>query len=130
MTRRSWLRLALLAALFLSLAANAFLVGYVTRTMSTAPGLGGLAERAVRTYPADVRAEFRQLLRDNRPQTRAALQRLREARQELAAAARAEPLDEAEVERAMAGVRQSTDDLLRLMHEFLLEALQRTRRAT
>lgn len=129
MNRRSWPRLALLVALVLSLATNAFLIGYVARTMNSAPGLGLLAERAGRTYPAEVRAEFRQLLDEGRPRARAVLQRLRHARWELARAAQADPLDEAEVERAMVAVRQATDDLLRLMHEFLLEALQRTRRS-
>ena len=46
-----------------------------------------------------------------------------------ATAANATPFDDAEVERAMLDVRAATETLQRLMQEFLLEALQRTRGA-
>lgn len=130
MRRRSWPQLALVAVLVLSVLANVFLLGYAARNMGAGPDAGILAQSVGGAYPAEVRAEFRNLLRENRPRTVEALRDLREARQNLATAANAVPFDEAEVERAMQDVRAATETLQRLMQEFLLEALKRTRGTT
>jgi len=129
MRRRSWSQLALVAVLALSVLANVFLLGFAAKNMGAGPDAGILAESVGGSYPAEVRAEFRNLLRENRPRTVAALRDLRQARQNLATAANATPFDDAEVERAMLDVRAATETLQRLMQEFLLEALQRTRGA-
>lgn len=125
--RRSWPQLLLVAALALSILANVFLLGFAARSMGTGPDAGVLAESVGGTDPSEVRAEFRNLLRENRPRTFAALRDLRQARQDLATAANAATFNEAEVERAMQDVRAATETLQRLMQEFLLEALRRTR---
>lgn len=127
---RSWLQLMLFAMLAVSVLANVFLLGFAARNMGVVSDGGALVESVGGAYPAEVRAEFRNLLRENRPRTFAALRDLRQARQGLATAANAATLDEAEVERAMQDVRATTEALQRLMQEFLLEALRRTRGTT
>ncbi|ESR23482.1 periplasmic heavy metal sensor [Lutibaculum baratangense] len=130
MSRRSGPRLALAVALGASLLANAFLLGFAVRNTGQGPFAGFQAESIGRSYPDQVRAEFRNLLRENRPRALAALRELREARRNLAAAANAATFDEAEVERIMQDVRTATEALQRLMQEFLLEALRRTHGAS
>lgn len=130
MTRRSTLQLVLVTALALSVIANGFLLGFVARSIGAGGGLAMLSESVGSAYPAEVRGEFRRLLRENRPRTRAALRDLRQARQKLAATARAAPLDETEARRAMQEVRAATDALQSLVQELLLEALKRTRGAS
>lgn len=130
MRRRSWSQLALVALLALSVLANVFLLGFAARNIGAGADTGVLVESVGGAYPAEVRAEFRDLLRENRPRTVAALRDLRQARQNLATAANTTPFDEAEIERAMQDVRAATETLQRLMQEFLLEALKRTRGAT
>lgn len=128
--RRSWPQLLLLAGLALSILANVFLLGFVARSVGTGPDAGVFAESVGGAYPAEVRAEFRNLLRENRPRTLAALRDLRQARQGLATTANAATINEAEIERAMQDVRAATDKLQRRMQELLLEALRRTRGTT
>lgn len=130
MNRRSTLQLVLVTALALSVIANGFLLGFVARSIGAGGGVAALSETVGNAYPAEVRAEFRSLLRENRPRTRAALRNLRQARQKLAATARATALDETEVKRAMQEVRAATEALQSLGQELLLEALKRTRGAS
>lgn len=125
--RRSWPQLMLVTALALSILANVFLLGFVARNIGTGPDAGILAENIGGAYSPEVRAEFRNLLRENRPRTFSALRDLRQARQDLATAANAATFNEAETERAMQDVRAATEMLQGLMQEFLLEALRRTR---
>lgn len=119
-------QLALVLALAVSVIANGFLLGFVARSIGADGGAEILAEGAGSAYPAEVRAEFRSLLSDNRQHTRAALRDLRQARRNLAAAAGAATLDEAEATRAMQEVRAATEALQRLVQDLLLEALRRT----
>jgi uncharacterized membrane protein len=121
---RSWLRLSLAAAFVASIITNVFLLGYTIRSQRQAPAGGVLAEGIVAAYPESVRAEFRQVLRENRLLTIAALRDLRQSRRNLAAAAAISPLNEQEVERAMREVRAATDALQTLMQEFLLQSLR------
>ncbi len=127
MTRQSWPRLVLSAALAVSVLVNVFLLGFAARSIGTVPIAGNLAESVGRAYPAEVRAEFRNLLRENRPRALAALRDLRQARENLVRAANAAHQDEAEIESAMGDVRAATEALQRLMQDFLLEALMRNR---
>jgi uncharacterized membrane protein len=116
-------RLLLATGLAVSLLANAFLVGFIVRGERQPRG-SFLAQSIASAYPDDVRAGFRQRLRDNWPRVLAALRDLRAARRALAETANAVPLDAAAVERAMTDVRTATDALQRLMQELLLETLR------
>ena len=125
MKRLPWLRLALAAALAVSLLANFFLLGFVMKE-ARAPALAGLlADGIAAGYPEDVRAAFREQLRENRPRAGAALRELRAARRALAAAVSATPFDEAAVERALQDVRRTTEGLQLLLQDLLLEALRK-----
>nr|WP_234890401.1 periplasmic heavy metal sensor [Sinorhizobium meliloti] len=112
-----------------SLVGNFFSLGYVLKTKRDAPAMSILAESAFSAYPDKVRVEFRRLLRDNRPQAIEALRKLREARRQLASVASSSSLNEADVTKAMADVRNATDALQRLMQNLLLKALRSTDRA-
>lgn len=127
MKRFTWPRLLLLAFFIASLLGNFFSLGYVFKRDRDVPAISILAEGAFSAYPDDVRTEFRRLMRENRKQTVQALRQLREARRELASAS-ALPLKEVEVGKAMADVREATDELQRLMQGLLLEALRATER--
>lgn len=129
MKRLSWLRTVLFAVFVASLVGNFFSLGYVLKTKRDAPAMSILAESAFSAYPEEVRLEFRRLLRDNRPQTIEALRKLREARRQLASVASSSSLNEADVTKAMADVRNATDALQRLMQNLLLNALRSTDRA-
>ncbi|RVO43552.1 periplasmic heavy metal sensor [Sinorhizobium meliloti] len=129
MKRLSWLRTVLFAVFVASLVGNFFSLGYVLKTKRDAPAMSILAESAFSAYPEEVRLEFRRLLRDNRPQTIEALRKLREARRKLASVASSSSLNEADVTKAMADVRNATDALQRLMQNLLLNALRSTDRA-
>jgi len=127
--RFSWLRTVLFAVFVASLVGNFFSLGYVLKTQRDAPAMSILAESVFSAYPEEVRVEFRRLLRDNRPQTIEALRKLKEARRQLASVASSSSLNEADVTKAMADVRNATDALQRLMQKLLLNALRSTDRA-
>jgi uncharacterized membrane protein len=129
MTRRSWLQIALVVGLAVSVLANVFMLGFIAKTWRTGLGAGPVVETFVRAYPDDVRAEFRRLLRENRARTFAALRELRQARRALADASGATPYVEADVLRAMERVRTAMDGLQAMMQDLLLEALRNTRRS-
>ena len=130
MTGRAWLQIGLVAALVISVIANAFLIGFVVRQARSGPGGGGaIAQALVSAYPKEVRVEFRRLLREKRPDAVTALRELRQARRALADAASATPYVEVDVKNAMQRVRAATDVLQEMMQSLLLEALQNTRQA-
>ena len=129
MRSRSWLQIALVVALALSVIANFFMLGALVKINRAGFGGGIVAEALVRAYPQEVRTEFRRLLRENRRQTFAALRDVRQAREALADAAGATPYVEADVQRAMERVRAATDELQSMMQGLLLEALRKTRQA-
>ncbi|PLU02616.1 hypothetical protein BMJ34_10305 [Sinorhizobium medicae] len=129
MKRFSWLRTVLFAVFVASLVGNFFSLGYVLKTQRDAPAMSILAESVFSAYPEEVRVEFRRLLRDNRPQTIEALRKLKEARRQLASVASSSSLNEADVTKAMADVRNATDALQRLMQKLLLNALRSIDRA-
>jgi uncharacterized membrane protein len=129
MTRRSWLQIALVVGLAVSVLANVFMLGFIAKTWRTGLGAGPVVETLIRAYPDDVRAEFRRLLRENRAQTFAALRELRQARRALADASGATPYVEADVLSAIERVRAAMDGLQAMMQDLLLEALRNTRRS-
>ncbi|MBS7705011.1 putative membrane protein [Chelatococcus asaccharovorans] len=127
MKQRPWMRPLLAGVLLVSLVMNFFLLGFVLKDRWGARGTNILVEGVAASYSEDIRREFRRVLGENRQRTAAAIQDLRTARRELAATAGKSPFDEAEVKRAMAKVRTSTDALQALLQDFLLEALRRAR---
>lgn len=129
MKQRPWIRSVFAAVLLVSLVMNFFLLGFVLKDRRDARDTDILAGGVAASYSEDIRREFRRLLRENRPQTAAAILDLRTARRELAATAGKSPFEEAEVRLAMAKVRTSTEALQALLQDYLLEALRRARNA-
>lgn len=103
-------------ALLISLCLNLFAAG----TWLTGLWLQGSApiavERALAGYPVELRREVARRLLTDREAVRTAVQALREARQTMLAQMRAEPLDRAELDAAMADVRTATTALQARVH--------------
>jgi uncharacterized membrane protein len=119
------MQLVLVVLLGLSVVTNFFLLGFIARGGGgEAPGVRFMINQLGGAYPQEVRAEFRKIMREQRPRTRAALGELRAARQKLAAAANAQPFDDKAVDEAMRGVREATTGLQQLIQEYLLTALR------
>lgn len=129
MIARRWSRVLLVAALAASLVANVFFFGYAVRGQQEFVGASPIAENVLTDYPAEVRSEFRRILRENRDRALAAVRELREARSAMAAAANASPFDEAALRSAMTRVRSRTDALQALIQDFLVDALKETQSA-
>ena len=127
MTSRSWLQIAIVAALALSVIANFFMLGALAKVNRAGPAGSVVADALARAYPDDVRAEFRRLLGENRSQTVAALREVRQARRALADSSSATPFVESDVEQAMQRVRAATGALQAMMQGLLLDALRNTR---
>ena len=126
MTRRSWIQIALLALLGLSIALNVFMIGFAAHGLRGAGAGRALINEIASIYPPQVRKEFRVVLRENRPRTFAALRDLRTARAGLATAMNVSPVDEAAVRTAMKNVRDATANLQATIQDYLLTALKRT----
>jgi uncharacterized membrane protein len=129
MTRRSWIWTAVLVALGLSVALNVFLAGYVVSSLREGAGVRMLAGTVARAYPAEVRQEFRNVLRENRANTSKMVRDLREARARLTETVNAMPFDEAATDQAMRDVRDATATLQKGIQGHLMTALKRTRQA-
>ena len=127
---RRWVQVALVSLLGLSLIANFFLVGVIARNIGDSPGVRFIVDRIVGAYPEEVRTEFRQVMRENRPRTFAALRDLRAAHEKVASTANASPYDAKAVEDAMRGVRDATTALQQLIQEYLLRALHNVKAGT
>ena len=127
MTRRGWIQLILVVLLGLSVVTNFFMLGVLARGAGEGPGVRFMVNQLAGTYPPEVRADFRRVMREERPRTVAALRALRAARGAMTAAANATPYDEKAVQDAMAGVRDATSNLQQLIQEYLLTALRNVR---
>jgi uncharacterized membrane protein len=110
-----------------SLLANAVVLGFAWRASELREiangGTGGFAD-----LPQDIRAEFRDILRQNRDELLAPLAELGKARREMFAAAAARPYDRAAVEAAMARVRIASTALQMKGQELLLQAFDQAAR--
>ena len=124
MTGRSWIRVAVLVVLAISLALNFFFIGYAANGLRQAVAARGLVAQVAGAYSPGVRKEFRAVMRDNRARTFEALRQLRAARADLTAAEKAQPFDEAAVRQAMAAVRAATTNLQATVQDYLLAAIK------
>jgi uncharacterized membrane protein len=122
--RRSWGRIALVAALVLSLIGNAVAVGAWVRFREVrAEILGPGGEAAL--LPADLREEMRGALRAEARRLLPLLRDVVRARAATVAAATARPYDRATTEAAMEEFRRGVDDLLAEVQLVMLDRLDR-----
>lgn len=105
-------------ALILSLAINAFIVGVIAtrivkirdfRRPNPPPIVDALADsnRFLRGFPKERRAELRRVVRDYRPSLKPWRDQLDEARNRLADAVAADPLDTGRIEAALRDIQQA-----------------------
>lgn len=122
--RRSWGRIALVAALVLSLGGNALALGAWLRFREARTELLGPDASAGR-LPDDLRAELRTALRAHAPELAPHLRAIAEARAAITAAAKADPYDPIAAEAAMDGFRSAVDELLIEVQTVFLDHLAR-----
>lgn len=120
--RRSWGRIALIAALVLSLFLNAVALGAWARLRAVRTDLLG-PEAAAARLPDDLRSDLREALRAESRSVRPLLRDVVRARAAIVAAARAEPYDRAAAETAMEDFRVSVDALLAEVQRVFLDQL-------
>lgn len=115
MARRS--SIALLAVLGISLALNFFVFGFLAAGAWHHPHSRGdriaryAAISGLGRAPGPLRDRVENALRKQRPELRQTLERVREARRDVRAAMRAEPLDRAKLNAAFAALRERVDGL-------------------
>jgi uncharacterized membrane protein len=114
----------LAVCLLVSVSLNLFAAGafVALRSLERSFGLGALMQ----TYPASVRREVRQKLVADRATMRAVIADLRDARQRMFEAMRADPLDRDALARAMADVRAKTTALQAYFQSALAASLEDT----
>ncbi|MEO1328853.1 MAG: periplasmic heavy metal sensor [Pseudomonadota bacterium] len=120
---------ALAILLALSLALNAFLLGAASARREAGPVVTDreaqmLAQAIRRMIPAEMRADFRSALRQDRRGLLADLQTWREARAATVAALHAEPLDRGAAEAGLAEMRRASVALQERLHAAALEAAE------
>ena len=118
--------IAALVVLALSLMVNCVLIGFLVARSTERPRPAP-AERisvvGTRLLPPPLRAEVSDRLKSDAPSLKAAVASVRQARQALVAAMRAEPYDRAAVAAALATLRQRIDALSELGDAAILDTL-------
>ncbi len=126
MTIRGPFAVTVLAVLFLSVAANLLIAGFVIARIA-GPRPGGEIERIValgmRAFPPEIRRDVAARARSGREQFRVRLDDIRAAHQRMFETMRAQPFDRAALEAAFADVRQKTNALQAAGQELVAEAV-------
>ena len=114
MTIRTPLAVFLAAILIVSLGANFLVLGFAAARLGQFRQ-GDMLERVIalgtRNFPREIRREITEGLARERPELRAALEDLQEARRHMFEVMTAEPFDRAALDEAFADVRAKTDAL-------------------
>lgn len=126
MTIRGPFAVTLLVVLFVSVAANLLIAGFVAARVA-GPRPGGEIERIVamgiRAFPREIRQGVESRVRSGRDEFRAKLDEIRDAHERMFAAMRAEPFDRAGLEAAFADVREKTNALQAAGQELVADAV-------
>lgn len=122
--RRAWGRIALIAALVLSLVGNAVAIGAWARFRIVRAELLG-PDAADARLPDDLRQELRAALRADPRESLRLLRDVVAARTAIVAAAKAAPYDRRATEAAMKEFRRAVDDLLAEVQGVFLDRLDR-----
>ncbi len=120
--RRSWGRIALIAALVLSLMGNALALGAWARLREMRAGIFG-ADVAQVALPADLRQDLIIGIRANADRLLLELEAVSKTRRYMIAAATAHPYDRATTEAAMNAFRNAIDALLLAVQPIVLDRL-------
>jgi hypothetical protein len=120
--RRSWGRIALVAALVLSLMGNALALGAWARLRDMRTGIFG-ADVAQVALPADLRQDLIAALRTEASRLVPELRALAQTRRDLIAAATARPYDRVATQTTMDAFRNAVDALLLSVQPIVLDRL-------
>ena len=126
MTIRGPFAIGLIVVVFLSLAANLLVAGFIVARIAD-PRPGGDIERIVaigiRAFPPEIRDAIAAAAEAKRDEMRARLDDVQNARQRMFDAMRAEPFDRAALEAAYADLRARTNELQQAGQEIMLDAV-------
>ena len=126
MTIRGPLAIALIVVVFLSLAANLVVAGFVVSRFA-GPRPGGDIERIVaigiRAFPPEIRDAIEAATQAKRDEMRARLDAVQDARLRMFEAMRANPFDEAALRAAYADVRDKTAALQAAGQDIVFDAV-------
>ena len=128
MTQSRWIT-ALSVALFISLALNIFVAGWVAGHRMGPPGGMGEAgirigiQRVLRFLPPDDKPVVEAMFEAERPNIRGQFQALREARKKVADILRAPDFDQAAFESAYGEMRQRSADVQNAIHALIVAAV-------
>ena len=129
MTIRGPFAIGLIVVVFLSLAANLIVAGFVVSRFAGPPRPGGDIERIVaigiRAFPPEIRNAIESASRDKRDELRARLDEVQTARQHMFDAMRADPFDPAALNAAYADLRDKTNALQEVGQRIVFDAVQK-----
>jgi hypothetical protein len=126
-TIRGPFAVVLLLLLFVSLAANFLVAGFVISRVNAAAVGNADVERlvaaAVRGFPPEIQRAIADQTKANRPQLRAGLEAVQAARQKMFEAMRAQPFNQAALDAAFAEYRTSTVALQKAGQDVVAQAI-------
>ncbi len=128
MTIRGPFAVTLLVVLFVSLAANLIIAGFVVARVA-GPRPGGIGEidrivaLGIRAFPPEIQGDIRDQVRAHRNEFRAGLDAVQVARQQMFAAMRADPFDRAALDQAFATVRSTTNTVQAVGQSIVADAI-------
>lgn len=127
MTIRGPFAIGLVVVVFLSLAANLVVAGFVVSRFAGPPRRGGDIERIVaigiRAFPPELQKAIVDGSKAQEQEMRTRLDNVREARRRMFEAMRADPFDPAALETAYADFREKTGVLQQAGQEVVLDAV-------
>lgn len=127
MTIRGPLAIGLIVIVFVSLAANLVVAGFVVSRFAGPPRRGGEIERIVaigiRAFPPELQKAIVDGSKAQQDEMRARLDEVKEARKRMFDAMRADPFDAAALESAYADLRDKTNVLQQAGQEIVLDAI-------
>jgi uncharacterized membrane protein len=126
MTIRGPFAVTLLVALFVSLAVNLMIAGFIVTRFGGPPG-GGDIERIValgiRAFPPEIQGDIRVHVRSDRGMLHERIQAVQAARQQMFQAMRADPFDRAALDQDFANVREKTNDIQAIGQDIVASAI-------
>jgi hypothetical protein len=128
LTIRGPFAIALLVVVFLSLAANLVVAGFVVSRFGPPPGRGGgdierIVAIGIRAFPPEIQKAIMDGSRDKRDAMKAKLDAVKDARQRMFDAMRANPFDPAALDTAYTDLRTRTTELQEIGQQIVSEAV-------
>jgi hypothetical protein len=126
MTIRGPFAVGLLLFLFVSLAANFLVAGFVVARVGAAPPAADVERvlaSATRSFPPEIQRAIADTTKANRPQLRTRLEAVQKARQDMFDAMRAQPFNQPVLEKAFADYRISTAALQKASEDVMTQAI-------